>query len=897
MARPVVIVPHTHWDREWYAPFQTFRLRLVELLDQLLDLLDRDPGFAHFMLDGQMAVVDDYLAVRPHAEPRLRRLAAAGRLSLGPWYVLMDEFLVSGETIVRDLQKGLARAAAFGGAPPVGYLPDMFGHVAQMPQLLRRAGLDLAVVWRGVPNAIDRTGFWWRAPDGSTVRAEYLPDGYGNGASLPTDAKQLVAAIDRFAARHHDLITGPLLWLNGTDHLLPQPWLGRVVAEANDIQDDYELHIGPLADALRRAPTEGLATWTGELRSGGRANLLMGVTSNRVDVKQAAAAAERWIERCAEPLSALYLRPDEWPAPFLDEAWTAMIRNAAHDSICACSHDEVVAAVLVRAQEARQIGEGLARRAVDRLARLTGPAGDLVVNTAARPRSGLVEVTRPGHDPAPGTQLLTRHGGEEVTGGLTAAEAALLVQTALDARPDLDGADLATDPDGVLDIRLRHDPARRGPRYDGPVLAEVRAAAAAAPDAPARLTLVTPPGHRALVHAADVPGLGWTVLPAAPPAPGSVTVAPHGPVTVTNGELTLVVADDGTFSLRAAGREASGLGRLVDGGDAGDTYNYNPPAGDVEIDAPDEVTVRVVERGPLRARVAIDRRYTWPAAVDGDARAGTVTVATTTTAEVVAGSGVVRLTTELDNPARDHRLRVWFPLPEPAATSRAECAFAVVTRGLTAEGGATERALPTFPSRRFVCAGGLTVVHDGLPEYELVDVRPSPAAGGAPRAHALALTLLRCTGSISRGPMPYRPLPAGPPTPTPAAQLPGHRVLRYALTLGDDPVAAYAAADDAFLPLLSAPAPGGGPGDGRGRALDVTGAEVSAVIREAGGAQLVVRLFNPTDAPVTARLAGRRGWRTDLRGRAGQPFEEAVALGPWEIATLAVHEPPAGPPT
>ena len=81
-----------------------------------------------------MAVIDDYLEVRPENEERIRALAAAGRLSMGPWYILMDEFLVSGETIIRDLQSGLLRGAAFGGAMEVGYLPDMFGHIAEMPQ-------------------------------------------------------------------------------------------------------------------------------------------------------------------------------------------------------------------------------------------------------------------------------------------------------------------------------------------------------------------------------------------------------------------------------------------------------------------------------------------------------------------------------------------------------------------------------------------------------------------------------------------------------------------------------------------------------------------------------------------------------------------------------------------
>src|SRR6202011_139027 len=104
----------------------------------------------------------------------------------------MDEFLVSGETMIRNLQLGLRRGEALGGAMAVGYLPDMFGHVAQMPQLLRLAGFEHAVVWRGVPAALDRSAFWWQAPDGSTVRAEYLRVGYGNGAAMPDDAKALL---------------------------------------------------------------------------------------------------------------------------------------------------------------------------------------------------------------------------------------------------------------------------------------------------------------------------------------------------------------------------------------------------------------------------------------------------------------------------------------------------------------------------------------------------------------------------------------------------------------------------------------------------------------------------------------------------------------------------------
>ncbi len=386
MTRRVVIVPHTHWDREWYEPFQAFRYRLVQLLDDLVPMLEADPSYSRFLLDGQMAVVDDYLEVRPEAEGRLRALSASGRLSMGPWYILMDEFLVSGETIVRNLQMGIARAAAFGEAAAVGYLPDMFGHIAQMPQILRLAGFEHAVVWRGVPSSVTSTAFWWEAPDGSRVRAEYLPVGYCNGAALPDDAKAVVQRIADHEQEVSHFLIGPMLLMNGCDHLRPQPHLGRVVHEANAIQDEYRVEIGSLGEYLPTAPTEGLEVWRGELRSGARANVLMGVASNRVDVKQAAASTERALERRAEPLAALFAPPDRWPDRLLELAWLGVIRNSAHDSICACSIDEVVDAVLHRFEESRQIAEKISSEALATLGRSMAEGGPVVVNPVARTR-------------------------------------------------------------------------------------------------------------------------------------------------------------------------------------------------------------------------------------------------------------------------------------------------------------------------------------------------------------------------------------------------------------------------------------------------------------------------------------------------------------------------------
>lgn len=873
--RRVDIVPHTHWDREWYLPYQSFRLKLVDLLDGLLPQLEADPSYAHFLLDGQMAVVEDYLQVRPQAEERLRALAATGRVAMGPWYALPDEFLVSGETLVRNLQRGRRVAARFGGAMDVGYLPDMFGHVAQMPQILRLFGYEHAVVWRGVPSAIDRSGFHWSAPDGSTVRAEYLPQGYGNGALVPDDAKALVRRISEFEEEQGELLTGPILWMNGTDHLMPQPWLGRVVAEANALDAGYELHICSLAEHVQGAPTDGLPSWTGELRSGARANLLMGVGSNRVDIKQAAAIAERSLERQAEPLSALFLPADHWPEALLDEAWLEVIRNSAHDSICACSADEVCAAVVHRFAEATQIAEGLTERALAALGATVAVDGrvPVLVNTSSRTRGGVVEMRFPGATVPDGCQLVSERPAQRVLMDATAVEVATIMVSELEYARSITAFSIDA-ADGTEVIHVERETA--GTLVTPLVRSDLAALRTSRPGELMRIRVANRPAVTVLGHVADVPGFGWQAW-AGGTTPDSVTV---DELRLTNGTLSVEVNPaDGTFSIDGL----AGFGRLVDGGDIGDTYNWCPPLAETLVDAPLTVTTKVIEAGPVRGRLEVLRTYALPTQVEDQARVGSHTVEVRTTLELHAGDDLVRVHVELDNHGvRDHRLRVHLPLPQRATGSVAECAFATVSRGLVAEGGPTEQGLATYPSRRFVSAGGLTVAHEGLLEYELIDLDDDVTSAGT-----LALTLLRCTGMLSQGPMATRALPAGPLTPLEAPQS-QHRVeARFALHIGGrNP---YAVVDDAFLPLLVTR--GGGSaatGAAQGQALSVTGAEVSAVTREAGAVQ--VRVFNPSAEPTTVTIDGRHGWLLDLRGRPVAAFEGHFALGPWQIVTATLDD-------
>ncbi|MFZ0667456.1 MAG: hypothetical protein WAM97_17005 [Acidimicrobiales bacterium] len=894
MPRHVAIVPHTHWDREWYEPFQSFRMRLVDMFDKLIPLLEKDPSYARFMLDGQIAVVDDYLEVRPEAEARIRALAATGRLTMGPWYVLLDEFLVSGETIIRDLQMGIGRGAAFGGVMNVGYLPDMFGHIAQMPQILKLAGFEDTVVWRGVPSAIDRSGFWWESPDGSVIRAEYLMTGYGNGAAIGDDAKALVQRIDDHIEEVGSFLLNGLLFMNGTDHQEPQPWLGRVVAEANEIQEDLELEVTSLAEYLAKAPREELPSWKGELRSGFRANVLMGVASNRVDVKVSAATTERQLEQRAEPYSALFQPADHYPESLLHLAWLGVVRNAAHDSICACSVDEVVDAVLERFSESRTIAKELAFRGLLAFGKSLESAGPVLVNPSSRPRSGVIEAVLPGREAPAGTQELEQpEGAFGIPRGMGAMTLdAATVRTLIGLLPSgsqinpytwIQDIQVSEDETGI-DVVIAFGPEET---YDVPIASikqDMYTRLGARPDAVVRVRIDQPEVSRVLARVKEVPGFGWNKFEI-DQLSNPVSVEDSDAATVLSNGLLNVSIDksDGTWSLNGV----KGFGRIVDDGDFGDSYNYSPPRQNKFISEPDSVLVLVASPGPVEASALIISSYTWPDQVEAftNARVGEHKVDVTTTLTLRADESFVRVNTKFVNPSKDHRVRVHLPLAEPTDHSDAECAFTIVRRGLTAEGRADEFGLPTFPSRRFVSAGGVTVAHVGLLEYELVDIE---GAGEEAKAGSIAITLLRSTGMLSRLGMAYRPLPAGPLTPVEGLQLVGKTIeADYAIQLNcEDP---YALVDDAFLPLELVTAPGGGTRPSEGSALRVEGAQVSAVRREAGA--LEVRVFNPTAEEATVSLPSRSGWIVDLRGKPVGPFEGSFKLKAFGIATLRITEP------
>lgn len=865
--RTLVVVPHTHWDREWYRPFQEFRALLVDTVDQILDLMDADPDYARFTLDGQTVVLEDYLEIRPERRAQLAQLIRSGRILIGPWYVLPDEFLVSGEAIVRNLLRGDRLAAEFGAKMSIGYLPDQFGHIAQMPQILRGAGLDTAVLWRGVPTAVKQAEFEWQAPDGSQVFCIYLPHGYGNAARLPLGLNELV---DRLLRIVRDLepfqATSIYLLMNGSDHLPAQPGLPQALQRAAT-ELGVEIRVGALPDyiAAVRPQVAALPRHVGELRSPARAPMLVGCTSSRIGQKQRNHRLETLLTHYAEPYAAWAgaLAGHSRPHGFLREAWQLLLQNQPHDSICGCSVDQVHREMETRYDWAEQIARGEIAACRERLAeavdtRSLGDRSGLIVwNPLAWGRTEVVSVTLPGDQ-----------GGQRLT---------------------------LIDPAGHrIPVQTAH--------------ADGRSRARAA----ATTTLI--------FRAADLPPHGWALFrleEAAGDSPqeGVLEVSPDG---LENDFYRITVNQDGSLAVldKETGVTYPAVNRFVDGGDRGDEYTYCPPERDElisEAQPPRRLGVlagklqgRVVEAGPVRAALELTLEYRVPAALAPDRTARSkdaVIIPIVTRVSLARGLKRIDFSTTVENTARDHRLRVHFATPYRVAGMTVETPFGVVHRDSDRAAGDDWPELPAGagPAKTFASISdgqsGLTVINRGLPEHELL----SDDSGAA-----IAVTLIRAVGWLSREDLRTRPGGhAGPGLETPDAQCQGAYTFEYALVTHRGNWEAAQVWRDAHgfnqpVEVQSAVAHAGQlPSSGSFLALSGDGIALAAVKPAEDGDGVIVRVYNTTPRPATGALTFFRplsaATKVDLLERplGDAPLSGdngiALTLPPWRIASYRVR--------
>lgn len=391
----IIAYNHTHWDREWYKTFQEFRMRFAEVMDLIIQEI-RNENIECFYLDGQTVILEDYFKLYPERKDLIKELIRQDKIIIGPWYALADEFLVSGESLFRNMQIGIKQAKELGCEKFLGYLPDSFGHSSEIPRILSVFGIKNAVLWRGAGS--QKSEFIWKSQDNSSVTATYLIEGYFQNylhyenLSVEEKASKLKEFLDnikKYSASDYILL--PI----GGDHLGPVLNLKDLLGKIQELLIDYTFENGGIFEYLERTKsTAGLSEFKNELRDNSRNPILPGTLSTRLYLKQANAVSTWKLSKLAEPFYS-FLQNSGYTSPKTNEleyAWKLLLKNHPHDSICGCSVDEVHDEMMHRFAQVNQICDGLVLRGQNAISMLVKEGSIWVYNASDYEYSGVVKV-------------------------------------------------------------------------------------------------------------------------------------------------------------------------------------------------------------------------------------------------------------------------------------------------------------------------------------------------------------------------------------------------------------------------------------------------------------------------------------------------------------------------
>ena len=821
------VVSHTHWDREWYKTFQHFRLQLVHLVDNLLIILDNDPDYKHFMLDGQTIVLEDYLQVRMANLPRLQQYIQEKRILIGPWYILPDEFLVSPESIVRNLLIGRNICRLFGQRMMVGYIPDPFGHLSQLPQILNGFHMDTACLWRGVPDG-SPTLLNWQSPDGSSVLLAHLYDGYGNIAAWPaSDPDQSLVDLNTKADKLQPYNpSSHYLMMRGSDHLEPRPELPEHLRHFNqNNQSDRQAIHSTLPAYLAAVSNEiserniTLQTLQGELRDPHKAHILPAVLSARMWIKQRNHYSQNLLERWVEPFTTwaelqtrgknaftppLGLQKSSRiadPGSVIDQAWKLLISNHPHDSICGCSIDDTHKDMITRFDQVDQIGEELTNQSLDALSleintSRTGEHGEYaaltVFNASPYTRSSIVNTTIDLPHEVKCLRVIDSKGqqitadclfGErefEESNTYPVRELMELLQGASESGHDAKSLIYAsvTEENGLPCVEAEFS-ALLKPNTENLLAAfnqVTNLIANSNPEALVKVKVFNVPTAFIDIFAEDLPAMGYRtywICKSDEPDETFEEAEEDLDDFISNQFLKIHASgDDGSLSLKDLRTDQvfEELCQIVDVGDRGDEYNFTPPENDREV-RPSLVSTTTYKTSLYETLIlSLTLELPFSLTESRDSREeSTITHNLDVLVTLVRGLPQAEVQIYFENEALDHRLGVRFQTGLKADTARYDGHSDVLTRPIEppqTDNTWRELPRPEVPQRSFV---DVSDDQGGL----MIANRGLPEVAVVRDQNGEAvidLTLLRSVGWLSRDDLWNRAGHAGPPLMTPDAQ-------------------------------------------------------------------------------------------------------------------------------
>lgn len=652
------LLSSTHWDREWYLPFQAFRFKLAETLDEVLDVMEAQPDFQLFCMDGQTVVLDDYMGAAPENRVRLQKLIDSGRIKIGPWYVMPDTRLASGESLILNFLMGRRAAGRWNAETwKYGYMCDIFGHIAQMPQLLNGFGFTGAYLGRGLRPEW-RGLFRWQGPDGSETLTYY--DCYGHfthNVSYKYGTPEYEEALRSYVGKCVERNTSPVVVLaDAFDHTRITPQTNAILADIQKLYPDAQVRheslelvsaaAQPYRDSLPLIQGELIET-TADRRKSMR---VVGQSiSSYYPVKYRNDRCQNLLEKLVLPLNALARLNGMKDRPALVETCIDyLMKNQPHDSICGCSVDQVHIDMTYRYDQVEEIGGELLARSCQALWTQDENGEDCIEILNPFPYAWTASVRAE-------VPFATDYAAKWAeSAGYEPRNAFRLY--------DGEGREVPYQLHGIRKktfVRIEAQKTAPAEMYDLSF----------------QLPLSAMGSTRLAVRPTDLPVRFDS---------GSLRCAP---TSCDNGLIRLDIAADGTLTLtdHETGEVYNGLNRFVDDGDLGNGWFRDAPVGDVLRQATTPVRVERLSAGPAQAAFRIIQKLPLPLSWHSDAQTA---LELETTATVWAGERYVQLDVKLVNTATDHRLRVQFPIGEPMENYESGQAFYCAPRHAgIAEGG------------------------------------------------------------------------------------------------------------------------------------------------------------------------------------------------------------------
>lgn len=642
MKRKVHVVPHTHWDREWYFTTSRSKVYLMKDLGDVLNTLENDPEFKYFMVDAQGSLLDDYIKWRPQDKERISKLVNDGRLVIGPWYTQTDQLVISGESIVRNMYYGMKRCESFGKYMNVGYVPDSFGQSGNMPQIYRQFGIEDTLFWRGVSDdMVKHTDYNWRGDDGSVVFTTQIPFGYYIGGNIPEEPEEneefwqkecLEKAGGRSATRH-------IYFPNGFDQAPVRTNLPQLVKERNEKDPENEYVISCIEDYIKDVKSENpeLEEVQGELVIAKHMRIHKSIFSSRSDLKVMNTQIQNYVTNVMEPLLTIsYNLGNEYPHEAVAEIWKLLFENAAHDSIGSCISDTANEDVYVRYKQARDIAVNLVELHSRLIATNVKNDADMTftaINTLPQKRKDTVIVKTyvPG-----GKFAIIDEKGNDVD------------YTIIKSR------DLT---DYVLSQTIMLDPSRKF--Y--------------VPDQVLEVTMA--------IKANDVPALGYVQYSIDTQKDSHKETADKK--VLENKYYTIEVEENGSLTIvdKANNVTYKNQGILVENGDDGDSFNYSPPRKDMEVFSNESKCTVKISGSDIYDQAEIHFDMVVPADLDERAEGKvSVTMLVDMTVALRKDSKVIDFNVKVDNKGLSHRLCVLFDSQIVSAFNYADQQFGLIKR-------------------------------------------------------------------------------------------------------------------------------------------------------------------------------------------------------------------------